>query len=371
MSDLSDIDDFRLMARAIQLAKKGLYSTHPNPRVGCVIARNNEIVGEGWHQKSGQAHAEINALNDAAGQAKNSVAYVTLEPCCHFGKTPPCADALINAGVSRVVVAMQDPNPLVAGKGIARLRDAGIEVIDGVLDQEAKLLNPGFIKRMSTGLPYVRCKLAMGLDGRTAMASGESKWITGDQARRDVHCLRAQSSVVMTGIGTVLADDPFMTVRIEKDYFILNEVPEPLRVILDSSLRTPIDAKIFNQPGKVIIFTSTENNDYFDSFDVKKVSFCVLPEIDGGLDLQAVLIHLAKLEVNEILLEAGATLCGSMLKMGLLDEIVIYMAPHVMGANARGLFNLPAIDKMSDRIKLKYQDVRQVGDDLKITLQAG
>ena len=246
--ECSPSDEF-FMAKALALAKRGLYTTDPNPRVGCVIVRDSKIVGEGWHRAAGQAHAEIEALRTAGDRAQGSIAYVTLEPCCHHGKTPPCSDALINAGVSRVVAAMQDPNPLVAGQGIKTISDAGIETTIGLLEADAELLNRGFCHRMSHGKPLVVSKLAMSLDGRTAMASGESKWITGDNARRDVHRMRARSSAIMTGIGTVLADNPSLTVRLGDE---MDEISQPLRVILDSALRTPPESTMARMPGKTL-----------------------------------------------------------------------------------------------------------------------
>ncbi len=346
------------MQRALRLAKKGLYSTEPNPRVACVLVKEGNIVGEAWHQKAGQAHAEVLALRQAAEQAENATAYVTLEPCSHTGKTPPCAEALIKAGVSRVVVAMQDPNPLVAGQGLKRLQDAGIEVECGLMEAQAKQLNPGFIKRMQTGLPYVRLKMAMSLDGRTAMASGESQWISGEAARKDVQFLRARSSAVLTGIGTVLSDDPSMNVRLSAQELSVNEIRQPLRVVLDSKLRFPSKAKIAEVDGDVLILTTSEN----DVDNAIKIQ-----EKNGHIDLIAALKYLAKKEINEVHVEAGAILSGAFLQQQLVDEIIIYMAPHIMGDEAKGLFTLPALSKMKDRISLAIEDVRMLGKDLRIT----
>ena len=346
------------MQRALRLAQKGLYSTDPNPRVGCVLVKDGNIVGEGWHKKTGEAHAEVLALRQAGNDAKAATAYVTLEPCSHMGKTPPCAEALVQAEVSRVVVAMQDPNPLVAGQGLRRLQDSGIEVKSGLMETQARALNPGFIKRMETGLPYVRVKMAMSLDGRTAMASGESQWITGQAARQDVQLLRARSSAILTGIGTVLSDDPSMNVRLSAQELNVDEVRQPLRVVLDSGLRFPAKAKIAEVEGDVLIMTTSRN-------DVDNA--VQLAEKNGHVDLNAALNYLAEQEINEIHVEAGAILSGAFLQQQLVDEIVVYMAPHIMGDEARGLFALPGLSKMKDRISLDIQDVRMLGKDLRIT----
>ncbi len=359
--------DHKWMARAHQLAAKGLYSTHPNPRVGCVIVKNDEIVGEGFHLQSGTPHAEIHALNAAGAAAEGATAYVTLEPCSHTGKTPPCADALIKAGVARVVAAIEDPNPLVSGQGLARLQAAGIVVESGLQAQETRQLNRGFIQRMQTGLPWVSVKLAMSLDGRTAMASGESQWITGEAARLDVQRLRAQSSAVLTGIGTVLDDDPSMNVRVDAA-FLGSEVDpqQPLRVIVDSNLRTPVDGKILNGCDKVLIFHRSDVRNQGKPWP-DNVELCAIGQRHNGLDLQAVLSELGNREINEVHVEAGATLCGSLLASGLVDKLIIYMASHLMGDTGRGLFHLPALTKMQDRISLNIEDIRPLGDDWKIT----
>jgi len=352
------------MARALRLAEQGLMSAAPNPRVGCVLVRDGEVVGEGWHERAGQPHAEINALQQAGSRATGATAYVTLEPCCHQGRTPPCTDALIAARVTRVVAAMEDPNPQVAGQGLAALRAAGIDATAGLLAAAAEQLNAGFIMRMRQGRPWVRCKLAMSVDGRTAMASGESCWITGDAARADVHRLRGCSDAIMTGIGTVLADDPSLTVRIAG---LAEDFQQPLRVILDSNLRTPPDAKLLDLPGETLIFTGAMDADNEARLTRSGIRIVTLPMHDGKLDLPAVLQYLGSLQINELHLEAGATLCGAMLQAGLVDELVIYMAPHLMGGAARGLFSLPGLEQMSERIKLSISDVRAVGDDWRIT----
>jgi len=359
------------MARAIRLARLGLYTTDPNPRVGCVIVRNGELIAEGWHRKAGEPHAEKIALANAGNRAAGATAYVTLEPCCHHGRTPPCSDALIAAGVERVVVAMRDPNPLVAGKGLEQLRSAGIDVVTGVLESEAANLNPGFIKRMSRGLPYVRCKLAMSLDGRTAMASGESKWITSEASRRDVHRLRARSSAIVTGIGTVLVDNPALTVRLPADALqgvtSEEEILQPLRVVLDTRLSIPPDAGILGQSGETIIVTTSDDEAAAEALLAAGATILRQDHSDE-IDLEAVLVHLAETGVNEVLIESGATLAGAAMSAGLVDELVLYLAPHLMGDAARGLLHLPGIGTMAQRIELTMTDLRQVGPDIRLTL---
>lgn len=353
--------DYQMMARAVQLANNGLYTTHPNPRVGCVISKDDAIVGEGWHEYAGGPHAEINALGAAGDKTKEATVYITLEPCCHHGKTPPCSDALIAAGVNRVVVAMQDPHKKVAGKGLTQLQEAGIEVSTGLLEAQARALNPGFIKRMETGRPFVRSKLAMSLDGRTAMASGESKWITSAAARDDVQRLRARSSAILTGVGTVLADDPAMTVRLDG---IKNQ---PLRFVLDTHLSTPETANILKQPGRTIIMTCIDDDATKERLEKAGAEVLMLPSCGRSVDMESVLERLGQMEVNEVLLETGATLSGSMLDAGLIDEIVVYMAPVIMGDGARGLFHLPGIENMTQKLPLIIEDLRSVGTDWRIT----
>ncbi len=361
--------DHQFMARALKLAERGLYTTAPNPRVGCVLVKNEQIIGEGWHQRAGQLHAEPLAIIDARGEARGSTAYVTLEPCCHHGKTVPCTEGLIEAGVSRVVVAMLDPNPQVSGKGIARLMDAGIETAVGLLESQSAQLNPGFIKRMAEGKPWVRCKLAMSLDGRTAMASGESVWITGDEARQDVQRLRARSAAILTGSGTVLADDPSLNVRASAELLKITdggEVLQPLRVVLDSRLSMSSDAKMLSLPGQTLIFHSQVNEQASARLSG---SGAELQMIAGStdVDINQVLQELARREINEVLIEAGPTLAGAALQAGVLDEIIIYMAPHLMGNAARGLFHMPGLENMADRQSLVIEDIRQVGEDFRIT----
>jgi len=356
-------EDHHYMARALRLAAHGLFTTDPNPRVGCVLVREGEVVGEGWHERAGEAHAEINALRAAGDRAAGATAYVTLEPCCHQGRTPPCTDALIGAGLARVVAAMEDPNPRVAGEGLRVLQQAGIETLAGVLAEEAWKLNPGFVMRMRQGRPWVRCKLAMSLDGRTAMADGGSSWISGEPARRDVHKLRARSAAIMTGIDTVLADDPSLTVRLDEA-----EGPcrNPLRVVLDSGLRMPADARLLGLPGETLVITGVTDPGKQARLQHAGASIKALPLKEGRLDLAAVLQYLGGMEINEVHLEAGATLCGALLEAGLVDQLVIYMAPHLMGAAARGLFVLPGLEHMQQRIGLSITDIRAIGDDWRI-----
>ena len=350
------------MARALQLAERGLFTTDPNPRVGCIIVKNGQIVGEGWHQRAGEGHAEVNALKNAGEQAKDADCYVTLEPCSHFGRTPPCADALINAGVKRVYVAMSDPNPRVAGTGIARLKAAGIEVTVGVLEQQSEKLNLGFCQRMRIGRPYVRSKMAMSVDGRTAMASGESKWITGAAARQDVQKMRARSSAILTGIGTVLADDPALTVRPD-GWYTQEIIRQPLRVVVDSKLQIPSNAKIFGDDAKVLIATTVSDK------SIQGAEICHLSSDNNHVDLNALMIELAQREINEVMVEAGSVLNGALLKADLIDELVIYMAPKIMGDTAKGLFHMPELNTMAQNIDLQITDIRAVGSDWRITAQ--
>jgi len=349
------------MARAIHLAKKGRYSTDPNPRVGCILVRDGAIIAEGWHVKAGEGHAEVEALKQVQ-DVQGATAYVSLEPCSHHGRTPPCCDALIKAGVSRVVAAMQDPNPEVAGRGLERLKAAGLEVSCGVLEADAMALNPGFIKRMTRQRPLVRSKLAMSLDGRTAMASGESKWITSAQSRADVHELRARSSAILTGINTVMADDPALNARVD-----FNAV-QPLRVVLDTQLQMPVNAQMGGLPGRSLILTTSANEHRMKRLQQAGFEVHRLPERQGRLDLHEVMAFLAGQQINELLVEAGSTLNGALLTENLVDEWIIYMAPCILGDQGRGLFKLPGMHGMSDKKALKLSDVRQVGPDLKLTL---
>ncbi|MBP1149150.1 bifunctional diaminohydroxyphosphoribosylaminopyrimidine deaminase/5-amino-6-(5-phosphoribosylamino)uracil reductase RibD [Methylocaldum sp. RMAD-M] len=358
-------EDAEFMSRALHLAERGLYTTDPNPRVGCVIVKDGQIVGEGWHRQAGGPHAEVEALRQSGARAYGATAYVSLEPCCHHGKTPPCTDALISAGIARVVAAMKDPNPRVAGEGLKTLRDAGVDVACGLLENAAAALNPGFCKRMKTGRPYIRSKLAMSLDGRTALPSGESKWITGEDARRDAHRLRARSSAIVTGIGTALQDDPELTARLPE---AAGEILQPVRVVLDSRLRMPASMRLAGGGNRAVVLTTVSDEErtqtLSDSFDIE-----TLPAtLDGRLDLTAVVDWLGHHQFNEVLVEAGPTLNGALLRENLVDEWVIYLAPVVLGDKARGLFHLPDLTRMAERFELTISDVRQVGRDLRLTL---
>ena len=382
-------EDHQMMARALQLAELGIYSTMPNPRVGCVIVQqgvaqqgvmqngvgNSEaknaakIIGEGWHIRAGEPHAEIHALKAACTQAKGATAYVTLEPCSHFGRTPPCAEALVEAGIARVVVAMLDPNPQVSGRGVKRLQQAGIDVQVGLMQQEARVLNCGFVKRMETGRPFVRCKLAMSLDGRTAMASGESRWITGSEARSDVQRLRARSCAVMTGSGTIQSDDAALTVRphqLGMDDPSLAVEKQPLRVVLDSALEISPQAKILQQPDNTLLITAHPEEYRIKAMRALGAEVLACPGEINRVDLAAVMDLLGKRQCNEVLLECGATLAGAALEAGLVDELVVYMAPVLMGSNARPLLELP-LSHMAGKVELEITGMRAIGRDWRIT----
>ena len=367
------MNDEQAMQLAIDLAALGQYTCSPNPRVGCVLLKNGELIGQGYHRKAGEGHAEVNAIADAAGKnhdIRGATAYVTLEPCNHTGKTPPCSQALIAAEVSRVVVAMVDPNPLVAGSGVQTLRDAGIAVDEGLLEEKARALNPGFIKRMETGLPWVRIKMAMSLDGRTAMASGESQWITGPEARSDVQRLRASSCVVVSGIDTVLQDDAALTVRadelgLDNDLAQAASAQQPLRVVLDSKLRVPADCRLLQQPGPVWVVAATDKPNGREALEKAGAEVLIMPNGDGRIDLQALLKKLADYPCNEVMVEAGATLAGSFVEADLVDQLTVYMAPTLLGSEARPLLQLP-IDRMIEQRSLKIKAITPVGDDWRI-----
>ena len=360
--------DVECMTHALRLARRGRFTTRPNPNVGCVITNlSGDVVGTGFHRRAGGAHAEIIALEDAGSQAQGATVYVTLEPCCHQGKTGPCTEALIAAGVARVVVAMQDPNPLVAGKGIQQLRDHGIKVDVNVLSDQAHALNIGFFKRMKNGYPWVKIKSAISLDGRTALHNGESKWITSPSARDDVQFLRAQSDAILTGIGTVLADDPSLNVRLSaQELGSEDDILQPTRVVVDSALQMPADAKMLSLAGRTMIFTLNESAaNAFPKSDNHEV-IC-LPNKNERIELQEVLKNLAAQEINTVLVEAGAKLVGSLMQYNLVDELIIYIAPKLFGDSAQGMANIEPIATMEERISLEYTDVRHVGDDLRIT----
>ena len=382
--------DHECMARALELARRALYTTDPNPRVGCVLAHDGLIIAEGFHARAGDPHAERNALATAGEHARGATAYVTLEPCSHTGRTGPCADALIEAGVARVVAAMEDPNPQVAGTGLQRLRDAGIQVDTGLQEADARALNPGFVLRMSQGRPLIRIKAAASLDGRTAMASGESQWITGPEAREDVQRLRARSSAIVTGIGTVLADRPSYTVRPEQwrhGEYADGPVRAPLRVILDPALRTPVDSPVVTADGPCLIAHADDPGaapeERRRALEHAGAELLALPRARAasdpaepgaaaraerrGLDLHALIAELTRRECNEVLVECGATLAGAFVREALFDELIVYLAPTLLGADARGLLDLP-FDRMDQQIRLQWSDLRRVGDDLRLTL---
>ena len=354
------------MAEALRLAELGLYGTSPNPRVGCVLVMDGKSVGSGWHRRAGEAHAEVHALNEAGTLARGATLYVTLEPCSHHGRTPPCADALIKAGVTRVVAAMQDPNPEVAGAGLALLHAAGIAVESGLMESQARNLNAGFFTRMTRATPWLRSKIAMSLDGRTALANGQSQWITGNAARLDVQRWRARSCAVLTGIGTILADDARLNVR------GIDTFRQPLRVLLDSQLRIPLDARWLNtgaEPaGATLIYTAIVDRHKIARLQKLGATVRVLPNSHGQVDLPTMLNDLAFRGCNEVLVEAGSTLNGALLDAGLIDELLLYMAPQLLGDTARCMARLGELQSLDQRIALKWQDVRQIGADLRILL---
>lgn len=359
--------DHDYMARAIELAKKGRFTTTPNPNVGCVLVKDGVIVGEGFHQIAGQGHAEVNALAMAGNKAQGATAYVTLEPCSHYGRTPPCAEGLKAAGVKKVIAAMVDPNPQVAGKGLAILADAGIDVAFGLLEQQAMQLNRGFLKRMEYGLPFVTCKMAASLDGKTALKNGQSKWITGTKARQDVQQYRAQSCAILTGADTVLIDDAKLNVR-------ANELPEklptdlplrqPIRVVIDSQNRLTPELALFSIASEVIILTTKlDKSIQWPHF----VSHEVVSEKNNKVDLAAALAILAKRQINHIWLEAGATLAGEMTEQNLIDEYIVYLAPKFLGSDAKSLLNFSELTRMQDTVNLTISDCTVIGDDIRIT----
>ncbi len=354
------------MVRALELARLGMYSTPPNPSVGCVLVRWGQVVGEGHHQRAGEPHAEVMAIREAGAASRGATAYVTLEPCSHQGRTPPCTDALIAAGIRRVVVAMRDPNPRVDGSGLSRLEQAGVLTAHGLLAGEAAEINRGFVRRMLNARPWVTLKLGASLDGRTALADGTSKWITGERARADVQRLRARASAIVTGSGTVLADDPMLTVR---DPELDLRGRRPLRVVLDSDLRTPPTAQVLSFAESTLILCRDAGSPAAEALREAGATVESTVGGDGGLDIEAVLDRLGELECNEVLVEAGPKLAGEFVRLGLVDEIVVYMAPVVLGDAARGLFNLPRLERMCDRCEFEWREVARIGDDLRLTLR--
>jgi diaminohydroxyphosphoribosylaminopyrimidine deaminase/5-amino-6-(5-phosphoribosylamino)uracil reductase len=351
--------DHGMMARALQLAERGLWTTTPNPRVGCVLVRDGEVVGEGWHERAGGPHAEIHALRAAGEQAHGATAYVTLEPCSHHGRTPPCAEALVAAGVSRVVAAMTDPNPLVSGRGLALLQAAGIATASGLMESEARELNIGFVSRMTRGRPWLRLKAAASLDGKTALDDGASQWITGPAARRDGHAWRARACAILTGIGTVRDDDPQLTVR------EVDTSRQPLRVIVDSRLEIPLTARILSG-GPVLVAAAVDDENKASSLRAAGAEVLLLPNATGKVALKDLLEELARRGINEVHAEAGFKLNGSLLREGLVDELLLYLAPCLIGHAGAGIFNLPVLAVLDDRRRLAVRDLRRVGEDIRL-----
>ncbi len=352
-------DDYGHMASALRLAEKGMYTTTPNPRVGCVIVRDGQVVSEGWHERAGGAHAEIVAIESAGSAARNATVYVTLEPCSHHGRTGPCADVLVGAGVGRVVVAMQDPNPQVSGAGISRLRQAGISVDCGVMEAQARQLNIGYVSRMTRGRPWVRVKIAAGLDGKTSLENGVSQWITGPDARRDVHRWRARSCAVVTGIGTLTSDDPQLTVR------NVETSRQPLRVVVDSRLRIPLHSRIF-EGGGLLIATANEDEPRIRQINDLGAEVVVLPDQEGKVDLGRFMALLGERSINEVLVEAGINLHSALWKAGTIDELLIYYAPKMLGSRGRGMFDLGDLGDMEGAPVFEIEDLRQFGPDLRV-----
>ncbi len=353
--------DHAMMARALQLAERGAYTTRPNPMVGCVIARKDKIVGEGFHVRAGEAHAEVFALAQAGERARGATAYVTLEPCAHMGRTPPCADALVAAGITRVVAACRDPYASVDGEGFRKLMAAGVLTETGLMQEAGRELNRGFFSRIERGRPWVRVKLAMSLDGRTGLASGESKWITSRAARADVQSWRARSSAILTGTGTVLSDDPQLTARLSDE----SPVQPPLRVVLDTRGRLSSHQRVFDGAAPTLAVHALDIiPDYAD-----EIAAFAVPRDDDGLDLHAMLSQLAQREINEVQVEAGATLSGALFRDGLVDELLLYVAPVLLGDKGRPLLAGLGINVMSDRHNLRLVDSRQLGPDLRLLLR--
>jgi diaminohydroxyphosphoribosylaminopyrimidine deaminase/5-amino-6-(5-phosphoribosylamino)uracil reductase len=354
--------DSAFMARALRLAARGSYAAHPNPMVGCVLVRDGDIVGEGWHEAAGEAHAEINALRAAGPRARGATAYLTLEPCSHEGKTPPCAPALIEAGIGAAVIAMEDPFPAVSGNGRAALEAAGVAVRSGLMQDAAESLNVGFLSRIRAGRPFVRLKVAASIDGAIAMKSGESQWITGPESRADVQRLRARSGAILTGVGTVLEDDPALNVRhAELD----TRGRQPLRAVLDSRLRMPPSARMLGMPGTTVVYCADDaGRQHLLDAGAHVIRVQRAP---GAVDVQQVLADLATREVNDVLVEAGPTVSGHLLSLKLVDELVIYQAPHIMGSETRPMFVTPAWMRLADRQALRIVDLRRVGSDIRIT----
>lgn len=352
--------DHEFMGRALELAGRGLYTTTPNPRVGCVIVRDDGVlVGSGWHEKAGLAHAELLALKEAGDRARGATLYVNLEPCSHHGRTPPCVDAIVAAGIKRVIAAMQDPNPKVAGSGFTRLRAAGIAVEQGLREEEARELNIGFIARMTRGRPWVRLKIAASLDGRTALANGKSQWITGETARQDGHRWRARACAILTGFGTVRDDDPQLNVR------GVDTPRQPLKIVVDSKFETSPSARLL-QEGKALVVGAVNDAKKVGSLKAAGAEVLSIPNESGKVELFKLMEELARRELNEIHVEAGTKLNGSLLQAGVVDELLVYFAPSVIGESGRGMFHLPALTDLLQTTALKIREVDRVGADLRI-----
>lgn len=372
--------DVQMMQRAIELAKRGIFTTTPNPNVGCVITKEDCIVGEGFHFRAGEPHAEVHALDNAKENSKGATAYVTLEPCSHVGRTPPCADALIAAGISRVVCAMVDPNPQVAGRGIARLREAGINVDIGLMQQQARELNPAFSKMMETGLPYVQLKLAASLDGRTALANGKSQWITGSDARADVQVFRAQAGAILSTAQTIIDDDPSLNVRwaqlpvAMQARYPQDKLRQPLRVILDTSARVPANARLFSVPGDILWLTAQSPFSPFPQPQVAEgtaqstIEVMTVASSNAGLDLGAVLTVLANKGINHLWIEAGATLAAAFLAANLVDELIVYQSPMLLGADSRALVNMYGLTEIAQAPRFEFKEVVQLGSDVRFRM---
>ncbi|MBY0499197.1 MAG: bifunctional diaminohydroxyphosphoribosylaminopyrimidine deaminase/5-amino-6-(5-phosphoribosylamino)uracil reductase RibD [Nitrosomonas sp.] len=353
--------DYAFMSYALRLAEKGLYSTTPNPRVGCVLTLDDRIIGSGWHEKAGQPHAEINALASTSEAACGATAYITLEPCSHYGRTPPCVYALIDAGITKVIIAMEDPNPMVSGRGCMLLEQAGITVQTGLLQVQAQALNIGFIMRMMHKKPWIRLKTAASLDGKTALNNGISQWITGEAARQDGHRWRARSCAIMTGIGTVKSDNPQLSVRHAET------ARQPKKIIVDSHLNIPLNAKLLQSDGEVLIFTAhDESVEKKEALSRMGAQVIVMPNEKGAIDLKKMMTVLAAMEINEVLVEAGRELNGALIEAGLVDEMIFYLAPHLLGDDARGMIKLPELTCLEQKKELKIQDVRMIGQDIRI-----
>ncbi|MBS1197216.1 MAG: riboflavin biosynthesis protein RibD [Proteobacteria bacterium] len=351
--------DHAFMAQALRLAERGLFSTSPNPRVGCVLVKGGVVVGEGWHERAGEAHAEVHALGAAGTAARGATAYVTLEPCCHYGRTPPCADALIAAGVARVVAAMADPNPQVAGHGLEKLRAAGIDTACGLLEAQARELNIGFVSRMQRGRPWLRLKAAASLDGKTALNNGQSQWITGAEARLDGHRWRARACAIFTGIGTIKSDDPQLNVR------GVDTERQPLKIVVDSRMELPLTARVI-EGAPLLLAVAQENVSKAAELQARGVEIIRLPNAEGKVDLNLLLQELAKRGINEVHAEGGAGLNGALLQAGLVDEVLLYLAPCLIGNAAQGLFQSQELSNLDEKCALKVMDIRQIGEDIRV-----